>query len=126
MTGEKKAKILVVDDEPGIVNVVKQWLERHHYEVITASSGQDGLGKAYAEKPDLILLDIMMPGIDGYTAALQLSREPWARVVILSGADERYLGGVFKDKVDGWVHKPFTLDALLREVEQTLRRSKGV
>ena len=120
MLGGKKAKILVVDDEPSIVRVVQQLLEQHRYEVITASSGQEALGRAHSERPDLVLLDIMMPGIDGYTAALQLAQEHRARVVILSGVDQPYVGELFQGKADGWVRKPFSLETLLGEVERVL------
>jgi DNA-binding response OmpR family regulator len=61
----KNIKILVVDDEPNIVKMVKSRLEANGYQVITAAGGQEGLIKAKAELPDLVVLDIMMPGMDG-------------------------------------------------------------
>ena len=59
------AKILIVDDELGMVMVIKGFLEKNNYEIVTASDGKEGLAKAQNEKPDLILLDIMMPNMDG-------------------------------------------------------------
>ena len=67
-----KKKILVVDDEPHIVEAVKFRLEANNYEVITAPDGQEGLKKAKAAKPDLVILDIVMPGMDGTAVAAAL------------------------------------------------------
>ncbi len=66
------AKILVIDDEPGVVTALKEWLEGNRYEVLTALDGESGLNKAFSEKPDLIILDILMPGIDGYQVLKRL------------------------------------------------------
>ncbi len=60
-------KILLVDAEPSIVKIVQKRLEQHHYEVTTAADGLEGLERALADRPDLIITDIMMPRIDGYT-----------------------------------------------------------
>lgn len=63
---ENKTKILVIDDDEKMVNVLTRWLELKGYQVIGAHSGQDGLAIAKKEKPDLLLLDIKMPGMDGH------------------------------------------------------------
>jgi DNA-binding response OmpR family regulator len=69
------AKILVIDDEPSIVNLVAAYLKPEGYEVLTAMDGTDGLKAARAFKPDLIILDIMLPGIDGIELLSRLQRE---------------------------------------------------
>jgi len=73
---EKRPKILLVDDDVDFVEATKTILEKESYEVIVASEGDEGLRKARAEKPDLILLDIIMPVKDGFTAAEQLKKDP--------------------------------------------------
>jgi CheY-like chemotaxis protein len=73
---ERKAKILLVDDDVDFVESTKIVLESKSYEVIVAVNGDEGLRKAREEKPDLILLDIIMPVEDGFTAAEQLKKDP--------------------------------------------------
>ena len=76
MKMEKKAKILMVDDDVDFVESTKTILESKPYEVIVANNGDEGLRKAREEKPDLILLDVIMPVKDGFTAAEQLKKDP--------------------------------------------------
>lgn len=64
--GGSRSRILIVDDTQDMVKLVKMYLEHHHYEVITAGDGQEGLDKAKTEKPDLIVLDLMLPKMNGY------------------------------------------------------------
>mgnify|MGYP000565989320 CR=1 FL=1 len=73
---ERKAKILLVDDDADFVESTKTGLESKPYEVIVAVNGDDGLRKAREKNPDLILLDIIMPVEDGFTAAEQLKKDP--------------------------------------------------
>lgn len=73
---ERKAKILLVDDDADFVESTKTVLESKPYEVIVAVNGDDGLRKAREDKPDLILLDVIMPVEDGFTAAEQLKQDP--------------------------------------------------
>ncbi len=70
-----RKKILVVDDDPDIVEVVKMRLSANDYDVITASSGGEGLKKVASEKPNLVLLDIMMPGLDGFAVLEKLRQD---------------------------------------------------
>jgi len=82
------AKILIVDDELGMVMVIKGFLEKYDYEIVTASDGKEGLAKAQNEKPDLILLDIMMPDMDGGNAVKALKSDSSTRnipIIFLSG-----------------------------------------
>lgn len=72
-------KILVVDDEPEVTRMLKTRLEAAGYEVMTASTGEECLQEAKKGRPDLVILDILMPGIDGTEAAAQLKRNPLTR-----------------------------------------------
>ena len=69
-------KILVVDDSPTERHVLKALLTSHDYEVITAESGEEGIAKAKSELPDLILMDVVMPGLNGFQATRTLTRDP--------------------------------------------------
>jgi len=87
------AKILVVDDEPDMVEMIKAALEGASHQVITAYNGQEGLTRARKEKPDAIVLDIMMPVKDGFVACKELKEDPALRnipVLILTGVSEHF------------------------------------
>lgn len=73
---EKAPKILVVDDDPDLVESVKMMLENKNYEVVTAYDGIEGLQKTKEESPDLIILDVMMPNKDGYSVCAELKADP--------------------------------------------------
>ncbi len=68
------ARILIVDDSPTEMHVLKSMLEKNGHEIITASSGEEGVETAKAEKPDLVLMDVVMPGLNGFQATRQLTR----------------------------------------------------
>ena len=68
-------KILCIDDEPAILNIIKKRLESRHYEVLTASNGLSGIQQAKESKPDIILLDILMPGMDGHETCKRLKAD---------------------------------------------------
>jgi len=70
------ARILIVDDSPTEVHVLKTMLEKNGFETLTAMSGEEGLEKARSERPDLVLMDIVMPGLNGFQATRQLTRDP--------------------------------------------------
>jgi DNA-binding response OmpR family regulator len=79
-----KARILIVDDDRPTVMIISNVLKKHGYEVSTAFNGHDGLRKAQEEKPHLIVLDIMMPGMNGYQVARRLKRDPeTAKIAVL-------------------------------------------
>jgi len=81
---ESKARILVVDDRERTVRAIQRILQKEGYEVLTAFDGVTGLKKICEEKPDLIILDIMMPGMDGYEVCRRLQRDPaTARIPVL-------------------------------------------
>jgi two-component system alkaline phosphatase synthesis response regulator PhoP len=123
------AKVLVIDDEPSIVNLITAYLKPEGYEVVTASDGPAGLKSARAFKPDLILLDVMLPGMDGIEILTRLRRESDVYVIMLTAKTEE------TDKVvgltvgaDDYVTKPFSPRELVARIKAALRRiqSPGV
>jgi len=119
-------KILVVDDEPGIVKMVKMRLEASDYEVITAFDGQDGFEKAKKESPDLMILDLMLPKIDGHrVCALLKSDTRYAKIPIVmftakAGEEDKKLGQ--EVGADAYLTKPFEPNALLAKINELLNR----
>lgn len=116
-------KILVIDDEPSIVKLVTAYLKPEGYEVLTAADGPTGLKAARAFKPDLIILDIMLPGMDGIELLSRLRRESEVYVILLTAKTEE------TDKViglsvgaDDYVTKPFSPRELTARVKAALRR----
>jgi two-component system alkaline phosphatase synthesis response regulator PhoP len=118
-------KILVIDDEPSIINLVSAYLKPEGYEVYTAADGNAGLKAARAFKPDLIILDLMLPGIDGIELLTRLRRESDVYVIMLTARTDE------TDKViglsvgaDDYVTKPFSPRELTARVKAALRRIK--
>lgn len=116
-------KILVIDDEPSITKLVSAYLKPEGYEVFVASDGIAGLKAARAFKPDLIILDIMLPGMDGIELLSRLRRESDVYVIMLTAKTEE------TDKVvglsigaDDYVTKPFSPRELVARVKAALRR----
>ncbi len=116
-------KILVIDDEPSIINLVSAYLKPEGYEVYTASDGNAGLKAARAFKPDLIILDLMLPGIDGIELLTRLRRESDVYVIMLTARTDE------TDKIvglsvgaDDYVTKPFSPRELVARVKAALRR----
>ena len=117
------AKILVVDDEQSILDLVTAYLRREGYEVQTAVDGHGGLQAARAFKPDLIVLDIMLPGMDGLEVLAHLRRESDVYVIMLTARSEEI------DKIvglsvgaDDYLTKPFSPRELVARVKAALRR----
>ena len=117
------AKILVIDDEPSIVKLVTAYLKPEGYEVLTAADGPSGLKTAQAFKPDLVILDIMLPGMDGLELLSRLRRESDVYVILLTARTEE------TDKIvglgvgaDDYVTKPFSPRELTARVKAALRR----
>jgi two-component system alkaline phosphatase synthesis response regulator PhoP len=118
-------KILVVDDEPSITNLVSAYLKPEGYEVYTATDGNAGLKAARTFKPDLIILDLMLPGIDGIELLSRLRRESDVYVIMLTARTDE------TDKIvglsvgaDDYVTKPFSPRELVARVKAALRRIK--
>ncbi len=117
-------KILVVDDEPTLIATLRYNLEREGYQVTTASDGESALSAARAGRPDLIVLDLMLPGLDGLEVCRILRREMAAPILMLTAKVEEI------DKVvglelgaDDYVTKPFSMRELLARVRALLRRA---
>ncbi len=119
-------KILVADDEPTIVRLMEFILARQGHEMIVAVNGEEALQKIRAEQPDLVLLDIMMPRIDGYEVAQQLRADPaTARlpIIMLSAkAQEEDIRRGVEVGVDKYVTKPFSPEHLVHIVSEYLNR----
>lgn len=116
-------KILVIDDEPSITNLVSAYLKPEGCEVFTAADGNAGLKAARAFKPDLIILDLMLPGMDGIELLSRLRRESDVYVIMLTARTEE------TDKIvglsvgaDDYVTKPFSPRELVARVKAALRR----
>jgi len=125
-------KILIVDDEPVAVKVIEKFLEKNNYEVVTASDGEEGLAKAQNEKPDLILLDIMMPNMDGGDAVKALKGDSSTRNIpiiflsgVVSGTEETkdQLSVNIEDTYYPAMAKPVELFVLLTKIEELLKKS---
>ncbi len=69
-------RVLIVDDSPTEIHVLKTMLEKHGFEIISAESGEDGIALARSDKPDVILMDVVMPGLNGFQATRQLTNDP--------------------------------------------------
>jgi two-component system alkaline phosphatase synthesis response regulator PhoP len=127
-------KILIIDDQPSEVKMVKMALEGAHYEVSYAYNGTEGIEKAKKEKPDLIILDIMMPEKDGFIACGELKRDPSTSVIpiiVLTSLESSTL--LFPDMetaadaphADEYIDKPVDPNFLLKRVERLLKKAKS-
>ncbi|HEU0115274.1 MAG TPA: response regulator transcription factor [Thermomicrobiales bacterium] len=116
--------ILVVDDEPAIVRLVRAKLRADGYAVITAASGEEALARLDEERPDLVVLDLMMPGIDGFETLRRIRAQSRAPVILLTArtGDADKLRGL-QDGADDYVTKPFNPDELAARVAAVLRRT---
>jgi DNA-binding response OmpR family regulator len=122
MAGEK---ILIVDDEHEIIQFVQLYLEKENFEVISAQNGKQALEKARLEKPSLIILDIMLPDVDGVDLCLQLRRESNVPIIFLSCKQED-IDKAFALSAGGddYVTKPFSPIELVARVKAHLRRDR--
>ncbi|MDD5560681.1 MAG: response regulator [Candidatus Omnitrophica bacterium] len=122
-------KILVVDDEKAIVEMLTMRLEANGYQVISAADGQEGLDKLRSERPDLIILDLMLPKIDGYKVCRILKfDEKYKHIpIILFTARTQEIDIKLGEEVgaDAYIMKPFEPDILLGKVAELLSRSKN-
>jgi DNA-binding response OmpR family regulator len=121
----KKASILLVDDEPHVVKLVKANLESSGYRVLSASDGEQALEMVRREVPDLVLLDIMLPKIDGYATCTKIREFSTVPVIMLTArSTEVDLVHGFEVGADDYITKPFGAGELLMRVQAVLRRSK--
>jgi DNA-binding response OmpR family regulator len=119
----KQFRILVVDDEERIINFLRTKLKASGYEVLTASNGRGGLEQAQAQEPDLIVLDLLMPKMDGLEMLKELRAFSAVPVIILTakGADADRIKG-FQLGADDYLPKPFNPDELVARIEAVRRR----
>jgi DNA-binding response OmpR family regulator len=129
------AKILVVDDDPDILDAVTLILESQGYHVVTAQNGLEGLAQIKAEEPDLMILDLLMPKMDGFALFKELQDPEWSKykdmpILILSSVREeasrrRYEleTGVELGMAD-YIEKPFSPDVLLKRVGEIISKKE--
>jgi DNA-binding response OmpR family regulator len=123
-----KTKILVVDDEPNIVQTLQDRLEMNEYIVVTASNGKEGLNVALKENPDIILLDVIMPIMDGHEMLEALRRHPDGKdiaVIMLTARNQT--NDIERANVCGiedYIVKPFDLSKLLEKIESIVENRK--
>lgn len=113
------ARILIVDDSPTEIHVLKTILEKKSYEVISAESGEAGVAMAKSEKPDLILMDIVMPGLNGFQATRQIAKDPATGsipIIIVTTKDQE------TDRV--WGMRQGAKDYLTKPVDEKLLLEK--
>ena len=118
-------KILFVDDEPTLVATVKYNLEREGYEVVTASDGESALVRAREDRPNLVILDVMLPVMDGFEVLRLLRREMNVPILMLTaktGEIDKVVG--LEIGADDYVTKPFSMRELLARVRALLRRAE--
>jgi DNA-binding response OmpR family regulator len=130
-------KILVVDDDPDILEALSMILESQGYQVVTARDGIEALANLKAEKPDLMILDLLMPKMDGFAVCKELQDPRWAKyrdipILILTSVREeasrrRYeLETGLELDVDDYVEKPISPDTLLERVARLIKRGQKV
>jgi len=121
----KKARILVVDDEPDLLELVRHNLAREHYDVVTANNGETGLAEAQRQLPDLIVLDLMLPGIGGLEVCRRLradTRTQHIPIVMLTAKGEESDAVIgLAQGADDYVRKPFGMKELIARVATRLR-----
>jgi len=130
-------KILVIDDDYDIFEAIAMIFESHGYQVVTARDGIEGLASLKAEKPDLIILDLLMPKMDGFSFLKELKEPNWAEftetpILILTSVREEASRRRYELEtgqalgVDDYIVKPISPEALLRKVSKVLKRKQKV
>ena len=116
--------VLVVEDEPNLLAALKYTLEREGYDALTADNGETGLRVAREKSPDIVILDVMLPALDGFEICRLLRRESSVPIIMLTARGEemdRVVG--LELGADDYVTKPFSMRELLARIRNTLRRS---
>jgi two-component system alkaline phosphatase synthesis response regulator PhoP len=126
-----KAKILLVDDDPDFVASTKTVLESNSYEVIVADNGNDGIKKAKEVKPDLIILDVIMPVKDGFAAAEQFKKDPQLSkipIIMLTSFSSKHgessipVSAGYALEAEDYLEKPIEPQELIKVVEKYIRK----
>ncbi len=124
------SKVLVVDDDREMVELIQLFLTNAGYETISAHSGEEALESAFRDKPNLILLDIMMPKIDGWEVFRRIKNDPQTKDIPIAFITARTQNidrmiGLSVMKADGYITKPFSKKELLDEVKRMLEAAPG-
>ncbi len=117
------SRILVVEDDPFLLKIIRSYLERERFEVLTAQRGDTGLEVALAQNPDLVLLDLNLPGLDGLDVASELRRHKDIPIIMVTARVEetdRLTG--FNTGADDYISKPFSPRELVARVKAVLHR----
>src|SRR6266705_1909234 len=121
----KKTRVLVADDDPQLLRLMTRNLEFEDYEVIGVSDGQQALSQAEAQMPDVLLLDVMMPRMDGFTVTSRVREFSAVPIIIVTarGQDQDKVRGLDLG-ADDYLTKPFSIEELLARVRAVIRRSQ--
>lgn len=121
-----KKMILVIEDDKQIQNIIKAFLTDYGYNIVTASDGVEGIEKFNGCNPDLVLLDLMLPKVDGFAVCEILRQKSGVPIIMLTAkndSDSQMKG--FDVLADDYITKPFSLPILVRRIEAVLRRAEG-
>ena len=119
--------VLIIDDDLHLTDVIRLYLERKGYRLITAGDGEEGLSRFHAYQPDLVLLDVMLPKLNGYEVCRRLREQSSVPIIFLSarGQDTDRVTGL-RLGADDYISKPFSLRELEARIESVLRRAQAV
>lgn len=123
----EKKRILIIDDEEDLVETMEMALEAHGYSVMTALDGEDGLKKSTQERPDVIVLDIMMPKMNGYQVCWELKNHDETKslkVIMLTAKtqeSDKFWG--YETGADEYITKPFEMQELIQKIEELTNQS---
>jgi two-component system, OmpR family, KDP operon response regulator KdpE len=123
---DNETTLLVIDDDPRFVSVLSLFLVKSGYRVLSAGDGLEGLQQLYSQRPDLVILDVMMPNLDGWETCRRIREVSAVPIIMLTakGAEaERILG--LKLGADDYICKPFSMPELAARVSAVLRRARG-
>ncbi len=125
-----KTRILVVDDEPNIVQTLQDRLEMNEYDVIVAHNGKEGLETALQEKPDVILLDVIMPIMDGHEMLEALRKHPEGKniavIMLTARSQTQDISRANSCGIKDYIVKPFDLSELLEKIETVVENRKAL
>jgi DNA-binding response OmpR family regulator len=126
VTDERRPLVLIADDDPDILSLVQLRLERSGYDVVSAGDGEQALERARAQTPDLALLDVMMPKLDGYEVTARLRQEEATRhlpvILLTARVQESDIARGIEAGADDYVKKPFSTHELRDRVQAVLGR----
>jgi DNA-binding response OmpR family regulator len=126
----ERTKILIVDDEPNIVQTLQDRLEMNEYDVVTACNGQEGLEQAINEVPDVILLDVIMPIMDGHEMLEALRKQPGCEdisvIMLTARSQTQDIARANACGIEDYIVKPFDLSELLEKIESVIERRNSL